>query len=213
LQLIHSNRNSKLQRAVRAALSRVDTGMFGISVINQIRGLLLVRGITLRKSRRYVEEALPGILGAPVYLADGRPQQLRVDFPRDVQGWPMVGFIFMIDDFTAENGATCFMRGSQGMQRLIQPGASLRPIWLSIVFNGSLWQSSAPGSGSLYGEGALLSAPVGSMTTSAGCRDVLAFRGSLVEITCIDGFAGRRCGHMGLFRERHGVRGTLLRPE
>ena len=32
------------------------------AVINQIRGLLLERGITLRKGRRYVEEALPGIL-------------------------------------------------------------------------------------------------------------------------------------------------------
>jgi transposase len=32
------------------------------AVINQIRGLLLERGITLRKGRRYVEAALPGII-------------------------------------------------------------------------------------------------------------------------------------------------------
>ncbi len=32
------------------------------AVINQIRGLLLERGITLRKGRRYIEAALPGIL-------------------------------------------------------------------------------------------------------------------------------------------------------
>ena len=32
------------------------------AVISQIRGLLLERGITLRKGRRHVEEALPGIL-------------------------------------------------------------------------------------------------------------------------------------------------------
>jgi transposase len=32
------------------------------AVINQIRGLLLERGITLRKGRCYVDEALPGIL-------------------------------------------------------------------------------------------------------------------------------------------------------
>ena len=32
------------------------------AVINQIRGLLLERGITLRKGRRYIDEALPGIL-------------------------------------------------------------------------------------------------------------------------------------------------------
>jgi transposase len=32
------------------------------AVINQIRGLLLERGITLRQGRRHVDEALPGIL-------------------------------------------------------------------------------------------------------------------------------------------------------
>ncbi len=32
------------------------------AIINQIRGLLLERGITLRKGRKYVDEALPGIL-------------------------------------------------------------------------------------------------------------------------------------------------------
>ena len=32
------------------------------AVINQIRGLLLERGITVRKGRRYIEAALPGIL-------------------------------------------------------------------------------------------------------------------------------------------------------
>ena len=32
------------------------------AVINQIRGLLLERGITLRKGRRYVDAALPLIL-------------------------------------------------------------------------------------------------------------------------------------------------------
>ena len=32
------------------------------AVINQIRGLLLERGITLRKGRCHVDEALPGIL-------------------------------------------------------------------------------------------------------------------------------------------------------
>jgi transposase len=32
------------------------------AVVNQIRGLLLERGITLRKGRRYVDAAMPGIL-------------------------------------------------------------------------------------------------------------------------------------------------------
>jgi hypothetical protein len=32
------------------------------AVINQIRGLLLERGVTIRKGRRHIEESLPGIL-------------------------------------------------------------------------------------------------------------------------------------------------------
>src|SRR5271154_2801052 len=35
------------------------------AVVNQTRGLLLERGITLRKGRRYVDTALPGILTDP----------------------------------------------------------------------------------------------------------------------------------------------------
>lgn len=39
-------------------------------------------------------------------------QTLHVDFPREGDGWPMVGFIFMVDDFRPDNGATRFVRGS-----------------------------------------------------------------------------------------------------
>src|SRR3954467_13378086 len=42
------------------------------------------------------------------------PKELHVDFPNDEAGWPMVGFILMIDEFRPENGATCFLPGSQG---------------------------------------------------------------------------------------------------
>jgi len=35
------------------------------AVINQIRGMLLERGITVRKGRRHIEESLPGILEDP----------------------------------------------------------------------------------------------------------------------------------------------------
>jgi transposase len=42
------------------------------AVINQIRGLLLERGITVRKGRCHVEAALPGILEDPDAKAVGR---------------------------------------------------------------------------------------------------------------------------------------------
>ena len=41
------------------------------AVVNQIRGLLLERGITLRKGRRYVDAALPGILADPATKLSG----------------------------------------------------------------------------------------------------------------------------------------------
>lgn len=59
----------------------------------------------------------------------------------------MVGFILMIDDFTPENGATCFMPGSQGMEA---PPASSSlmpacgPAGSVIVFNGSVWHGHGP---------------------------------------------------------------------
>jgi ectoine hydroxylase-related dioxygenase (phytanoyl-CoA dioxygenase family) len=69
-------------------------------------------------------------------------QRLHVDFPADAQGWPMVGFIFMIDTFTAENGATCFIPASQGTQEPpVRPDLvpACGPAGSVIVFNGSVW--------------------------------------------------------------------------
>jgi hypothetical protein len=69
-------------------------------------------------------------------------QGLHVDFASDEQGWPMVGFIFMIDDFNPENGATCFVPGSQ-RAAAVPTTANVVPACGSagslIVFNGSVW--------------------------------------------------------------------------
>lgn len=74
-------------------------------------------------------------------------QGLHVDFASDARGWPMVGFIFMIDAFTPENGATCFISGSQGMEALparpdhVPACGSAGSV---IVFNGSVWHGHGP---------------------------------------------------------------------
>src|SRR5689334_3825776 len=39
-------------------------------------------------------------------------QELHVDFEPDADGWPMVGFIYMVDEFRHDNGATQFVPGS-----------------------------------------------------------------------------------------------------
>ena len=69
-------------------------------------------------------------------------QQLHVDFPCDERGWPMVGFIYMIDEFRPDNGATCFVPGSQGMtaeppRSQLIPASG--PAGSVVIFNGSVW--------------------------------------------------------------------------
>jgi len=75
-------------------------------------------------------------------------QSLHVDFGRDAAGWPMVGFILMVDDFRADNGATQFLPGSHHWtEKLDLTGATpvppselaCGPAGLLIVFNGSIW--------------------------------------------------------------------------
>jgi Phytanoyl-CoA dioxygenase (PhyH) len=101
-------------------------------------------------------EACCRIIGQPFKLssmqartlwAESEAQDLHVDFAADAAGWPMVGFIYMIDDFSSVNGATCFVPASQGEQTL--PDESRRrvsacgPAGSIIVFNGSVWHGHA----------------------------------------------------------------------
>ena len=39
-------------------------------------------------------------------------QEMHVDVRRDTADWPLLGFIFMVDDFRPDNGATRFVPGS-----------------------------------------------------------------------------------------------------
>jgi ectoine hydroxylase-related dioxygenase (phytanoyl-CoA dioxygenase family) len=70
--------------------------------------------------------------------------ELHVDLAPDGEGWTLVGFIFMVDEFRADNGATRFLPGSHrwsrdcaaehsGVSPACGPAGSL------IVFNGSVW--------------------------------------------------------------------------
>jgi hypothetical protein len=46
-------------------------------------------------------------------LEPGAPaQELHVDVRRGSADWPLLGFILMVDDFTADNGATRFVPGT-----------------------------------------------------------------------------------------------------
>ena len=52
------------------------------------------------------------VLHARTLHQGAQAQQLHVDVPRASDAWPMFGFIFMVDDFRADNGATRFVPGS-----------------------------------------------------------------------------------------------------
>jgi hypothetical protein len=78
-------------------------------------------------------------------------QDLHVDFGRDLRGWTMVGFIFMVDEFRIDNGATRFVPGSHlwsevpndllGDRKADYPGQVLAcgPAGSMLIFNGSVW--------------------------------------------------------------------------
>jgi ectoine hydroxylase-related dioxygenase (phytanoyl-CoA dioxygenase family) len=75
-----------------------------------------------------------------------------VDVKRGADGWPLVGFIVMVDEFAAENGATRFVPGSHLLPN--EPNDWLAdatddayeeqvlacgPAGSIIIFNGSVW--------------------------------------------------------------------------
>lgn len=85
-------------------------------------------------------------------LEPGAPaQNLHVDFRRDDEGWPMIGFIYMVDEFRSDNGATRFVPGSHA--RSCRPDDAMEnaaadyegqalacgPAGSVIIYNGSVW--------------------------------------------------------------------------
>ena len=107
-----------------------------------------------------VVEACCRVIGQPFKLSTmhartvrpySQTQDLHVDFRRAADGWPMVGFILMVDEFRTDNGATRFVPGShkwltiptdlpqdtsadcEGQVLACGPAGSV------IVYNGSVW--------------------------------------------------------------------------
>jgi Phytanoyl-CoA dioxygenase (PhyH) len=78
-------------------------------------------------------------------------QALHVDFERDANGWTMVGFIFMVDEFRRDNGATRFIPGSHNWatvpDELLDNSlaayesqiVACGPAGSIVVYNGAIW--------------------------------------------------------------------------
>jgi len=107
-----------------------------------------------------VLEACCRVIGQPFRLSTmhartvrerAQAQALHVDFERDTDGWTMVGFIFMVDEFRSDNGATRFIPSSHNWPTVPDklkddPRADYEnqilacgPAGSLIVFNGSVW--------------------------------------------------------------------------
>ena len=71
-------------------------------------------------------------------------QDLHVDFRSDENGWPMVGFILMVDEFRDDNGATRFVANSHRMvvtnsELPRDEVLALGPAGSMVIYNGSIW--------------------------------------------------------------------------
>jgi ectoine hydroxylase-related dioxygenase (phytanoyl-CoA dioxygenase family) len=105
-------------------------------------------------------EACCRVIGAPFHLSTmharavnpGVPaQNLHADYRRTTDGWPMVGFIFMVDEFRRDNGATRFVPGSHRWPHApgdVMPDATADyegqisacgPAGSVVIYNGSVW--------------------------------------------------------------------------
>ena len=116
---------------------------------------------------RPVLEACCRVMGRPFKLSTmlartvrpySQAQNLHVDFRREADGWPMVGFIMMVDEFRSDNGATRFVPGSHEWPAI--PDALMNdpradyggqvvacgPAGSVVVYNGSVWHGHAANS-------------------------------------------------------------------
>ena len=83
------------------------------------------------------------VLHGRTLLPERPAQDWHVDYPLDMLGWTMVGFIFMIDEFRKENGATSFLRGSHLQAASHAPDGPVATACggagSMILYNGSAW--------------------------------------------------------------------------
>jgi ectoine hydroxylase-related dioxygenase (phytanoyl-CoA dioxygenase family) len=94
-------------------------------------------GGPFRLSAFHLRTVLPG---APA-------QRLHQDVAPGEDGWPLIGFIFMVDKFCASNGATRFVPGTATLASMTEALRSVHPYeehacgsrGEMIVFDGSVW--------------------------------------------------------------------------
>lgn len=126
--------------------------MHGIKMREERYSAKVTELTTVRDRRRIIGRPFKLSTMHARALEPGAPAQpLHVDVKRGADGWPLVGFILMVDEFHTENGATRFVSGSHWLSReldeLTKDAAeacegqvlACGPAGSIIVFNGSVW--------------------------------------------------------------------------
>jgi len=96
--------------------------------------------------------AAAALIGGPFKLsafharsisAGAGAQTMHQDVAPGRDGWPLLGFIFMVDAFTEENGATRFLPGSADLAELPDTAPNIEqacgPAGSMLLFDGSVW--------------------------------------------------------------------------
>ena len=112
-------------------------------------------------------------------------QALHVDAQADCDGWPMVGFILMVDAFVAKNGATRFVPGSHrahGGPRQAEGVCTLGSAGSMVIYtNWSAWHghsANRTGCSEAFGSGSIRPAPRRAAGYRLPTRDRGALRGA-----------------------------------
>jgi len=113
---------------------------------------LYVYGPVLEACCRIIEQPFKlSTMHARTVRPYSQAQNLHVDFRHEAGGWPMVGFIMMVDEFRTDNGATRFVPRSHKWPTIPTDfpndtsadyeGQVLAcgPVGSVIIYNGSVW--------------------------------------------------------------------------
>ncbi|HJR09343.1 MAG TPA: phytanoyl-CoA dioxygenase family protein [Pyrinomonadaceae bacterium] len=159
---VASGRLAQLARAYDSAVARAEPAHVSVGSTSTRVHDFVNRGPEFDElyTFRPILDACCRVIGRPFKLSSllartvrplSQAQPLHVDFRADACGWPMLGFIIMIDDFRRDNGATRFVPGSHKWPTI--PGEVLEDPAADhecqvvacgaagsvIVYNGSVW--------------------------------------------------------------------------
>lgn len=159
---VASGRLAQFDRAYDSAVDSADPAHVSVGSTSTRVHDFVNRGPEFDELYTYrpILDACCRVIGQPFKLSSllartvrplSQAQPLHVDFKADAGGWPMVGFIIMVDDFRRDNGATRFVPGSHTWpaipsEVMEDPAADHEGQVVAsgaagavIVYNGSVW--------------------------------------------------------------------------